>query len=520
MLKILAVLSDRYRGTGAGRRGGGSARRTIAPFVDSDVIAVVQLDLARGNLGALAARLAGDRPTGIVAERTKVLPGWSERLRRAGARDLYVVISLDDLPGPPVVVVPLGPGADAAEIGRLLCGRGGGPAPFAFHACATIRDAVVAGTPTALERIRNLKPAERPDLAAAFAAVGDEAMGVRIVLAPSPDTRRVFEELVPTLPRELGGGPITELTRGVVWVAAGLDGPRPSFGLVIAAPSAEAARALQRRGPALAAFLEKSPFGRDVPRLVSQLNVDVAADRVRLTADAEVAASLMDAVLQPVRDAAAQAQCTNNEKQIALAMHNYISSTRPKAMFPPAYTTSKDGKPLLSWRVLILPYLEQEALYKQFHLDEPWDSPHNRTLIARMPEVYRCPMESPDAAREGKTRYLAPRGAGTVFRGAEPVSLKDIKDGTSNTIILVDAGDDLAVTWTRPDDWDVPADDAALKAVFHGHQGRVPPGTLTAFADGAVRFLKESDQAGIDPSTGHLQRRRDHLAGGPLMVAP
>ena len=78
-------------------------------------------------------------------------------------------------------------------------------------------------------------------------------------------------------------------------------------------------------------------------------------------------------------------------------------------MFPPAYTTSKDGKPLLSWRVLILPYLEQEALYKEFHLDEPWDSPHNRTLIARMPAVYRCPMEV-DGRR--------PRGEDTLPRAA------------------------------------------------------------------------------------------------------
>ena len=268
------------------------------------------------------------------------------------------------------------------------------------------------GLRPSLERVRHLKAAERPDLAAAFAAVGDEAMGVRLVLASSPETRRVFEELVPTLPRELGGGPITEFTRGVRWVAAGLDGPRPSFRLVLAAPNAEAARALLRRGPALAAFLEKSPFGRDVPRLVSQLKAEVHADRLGLSADAEVAASLMDAVLQPVRDSAAQSQCTNNEKHIALAIHNYISSTRPKAMFPPAYTTSKDGKPLLSWRVLILPYLEQEALYKQFHLDEPWDSPHNRTLIARMPTVYRCPMEAPDAAprRENALSRAAGRG--------------------------------------------------------------------------------------------------------------
>ncbi len=79
----------------------------------------------------------------------------------------------------------------------------------------------------------------------------------------------------------------------------------------------------------------------------------------------------------------------NNLKQIGLAMHNYESTF---GTFPPAYIADKaTGKPLLSWRVAILPFLEQDALYKQFHLDEPWDSAHNKTLIARMPPVYRSP---------------------------------------------------------------------------------------------------------------------------------
>jgi hypothetical protein len=200
---------------------------------------------------------------------------------------------------------------------------------------------------------------------------------------------------------------------------------------------------------------------------------------------------VIDAVVEPMREAAAQTECSNNEKQIALAIHSYIGSH--KNVFPPAYTTSKDGNPLLSWRVLILPYLEQEGLYKEFHLDEPWDSPHNRTLIAKMPSVYRCPLESENAARDGKTRYLAPRGANTVFRGAEPVAVKDITDGVSNTIILVDAGDERAVPWTKPDDGDVPPqDEAAFKAIFSAHRRRSGAGTVTAFADGSVRFLRET----------------------------
>ena len=107
--------------------------------------------------------------------------------------------------------------------------------------------------------------------------------------------------------------------------------------------------------------------------------------------DAQKASEWATALTAPIRGNAARTQCVNNLKQIGLAMHNYHATHKT---FPPAFTVDKDGKPLLSWRVLILPYLEQDALYKEFHLDEPWDSPHNRTLIERMPPTYRCPMMS------------------------------------------------------------------------------------------------------------------------------
>ena len=91
-----------------------------------------------------------------------------------------------------------------------------------------------------------------------------------------------------------------------------------------------------------------------------------------------------------------------------------------------------------------------------------------------MPEVYRCPMESADAAREGKTRYVAPRGPKTVLpRCRAASSIKDITDGTSNTIIFIDGGDDRAVTWTKPDDWDVsPAATDPFRAIFEAHRCR------------------------------------------------
>ncbi len=99
--------------------------------------------------------------------------------------------------------------------------------------------------------------------------------------------------------------------------------------------------------------------------------------------------ALLLPAVQAARQAARRTVSMNNLKQIALAMLNYVEA---KGAFPPAYIADKTtGKPLLSWRVAILPYLEREDLFKEFHLDEPWDSQHNKALIPRMPRVYRSP---------------------------------------------------------------------------------------------------------------------------------
>lgn len=197
-----------------------------------------------------------------------------------------------------------------------------------------------------------------------------------------------------------------------------------------------------------------------------------------------VAAALLLPAVQSAREAAQRAQSMNNLKQMMLAMHNYHDTYR---QFPPQFNADENGKPLLSWRVHILPFVEQAPLYQQFHLDEPWDSEHNRKLIAQMPPVYRAPGSR---AEPGETNYLGVSGEGALLVGKEKVRIADIIDGTSNTIMLVEAGDSLAVPWTKPDDFDIGAENpmAQLMGLRQG-------GFLAGFADGSVRFISQ----GIDP---------------------
>ncbi len=204
-----------------------------------------------------------------------------------------------------------------------------------------------------------------------------------------------------------------------------------------------------------------------------------------------VAVALLLPAVQQAREAARRSQSKNNLKQIGLAMHNFHDTYRA---FPAAASTDKKGKQLLSWRVHILPYVEANDLYQQFHLEEPWDSEHNKTLIEKMPQVYQS-TNDPELNRKFKTRYIAPRGAGTVFEkdGKEgeqtPLGLgfRDITDGTSNTIMVVEAHPDAAVDWTKPDDLVIDVKDP-LKGLKSARVG----GFHALLCDGSVRFISDS----------------------------
>jgi hypothetical protein len=143
---------------------------------------------------------------------------------------------------------------------------------------------------------------------------------------------------------------------------------------------------------------------------------------------------------------------------------------------------SADGKPLLSWRVQILPYLEEQALYEKFHLNEPWDSEHNRALIPQMPAALQNPNLT---LGPGLTNYLAIVGKPCMFDGtAEGRRFRNVVDGLSHTVAIVEADAAQAVPWTKPDDLNY---DAQAPATGLGHLR--PGGWLAGFADGHVTFI-------------------------------
>jgi hypothetical protein len=198
-----------------------------------------------------------------------------------------------------------------------------------------------------------------------------------------------------------------------------------------------------------------------------------------------VLTALLLPAVQQAREAARRTQCQNNLRQIGLALLNYESAY---ATLPPAYIADASGKPMHSWRVLILPFIDQAPLHSQYDFDEPWDGPNNSRLLSQMPSVYACPSHS-STGLNTNTAYAAVFGERCIFRGTEPVGYREIIDGTSNTLMIVEASR-AGIPWMKPDDIDITKHPALgdPDGFSSDHTG----GVHGLMADGAVHFLSQN----------------------------
>jgi hypothetical protein len=446
--------------------------KAISPVIEEGTILVAHIDLSR-----IASRPMLDLLGHVRFIRPPDMWGEQENmLSQAGVRDLYLiapsVIFALEQPRMLVAIPVSSPEQEKAVRTNLR---------LKDEDTRRVGDLLLIGN--RLPPPKTFRPAARPELAAAFEAAGDTA--VQVILIPPADTQRVVDELWPQLPSELGGGPSSVLTRGIRWAAAGIDvSPHKSLRLVVKSADAQAAEALRGK---LVDLLRLAGRWSEIRQRVADFEVVTAFLTPQVDGDRLIVSSgektegfekSLAALMRPLSEVQSRLASKDSLRQIALGMHNYHWANKH---FPLPASHGPGGKPLLSWRVHLLPFMDQYSLFKQFHLNEPWDSPHNRTLIDKMPAVYRLPMAKTET---GRTNYLLPVGNGAAFDADKPTAFTDIRDGTITTIMAIEVDDAQAVIWTKPDDW--PFDP---KDPIRGLGGLYGNGFYVVTCDGSVHFI-------------------------------
>jgi len=186
--------------------------------------------------------------------------------------------------------------------------------------------------------------------------------------------------------------------------------------------------------------------------------------------------ALLLPAVQAAREAARRMQCSNNIKQLALAVHNYADEYK---QLPPAYTVDSEGNRLHSWRTLLLPYLEQKPLYDKIDLSKPWDDPANAFLQGVDNPLFRCPSSN---IAPGMTVYQVIDDPTSAFPGSTSQRFANITDGTSNTLFVIESDEANAVHWAEPKD-------QSMSSYLSAKKGPHASGRNVAMLDGSIQFI-------------------------------
>ena len=454
-------------------------------YLTDDVVAVGYLDLSKVDIPAV---LAWGEELGVLtvddrdelASSVKTAQMWLDHLAAFGAEQGYVLFRVSDVGHRgPSWVVPISKRGKKPQL------------PGHWE---VVDGALLGGTTAAqLEHLKNGQ-AGKPsrDLSEAWATLGQGDCG--LLVFGDNNSRRVVREMFPKLPAPFQAIDGKLIADGLQWggFVANFP-PKPSVKILVQTDENSTAIAVQNSLASGFAIFQQLPEAQknlsaeDLAAIADSLTPRITEDRLTISfenvfSDFDRISRLLTPEVKAARQAAQRRTRMNHFKQIGLAVHNYAD--RNKSL-PASASYDDNGKPLLSWRVHILPYLEQGKLYKQFHLDEPWDSEHNLALVAKMPSIYA----DPDSAlrkinAQGKTTFVAPTSEGTVFDRPVGTQFKEINDGTSNTIMFVEVVPERAVVWTKPEDWAVD-----LEHPWRGVRRDDRDWFTTGFCDGSARVF-------------------------------
>ncbi len=516
----------------------------IAPLLNENVAAVGHIDLAKIDLEKLDSEL---RPVlqkdslGLFLslwlfrgenrfdEAKQAIQSEVQTLRNTfGVRDIYFLAIPSLLPRSfGVLAIPFADPAKAEALKKspFVCcfSSDGEPAGKVFGrflivpvpGINTLKDTSNEGL---FQQIESQAPTARPEFLAALEAV--EGSAIQFAAIPSEEMRRVFTEMDETLPPPLESLSPVVLTRGVRWAVLGVDLEKHELRFVVQSEQARAANDLREKSEivledffarikddvAYTTFLETAKIDPEKFRDLSKAFLpQVEGDRLSLTIDESFVKEKGVSVFQVptgladlAQSESRRMQCSNNLKMICLSFHNYHDANKG---LPPLYTSDKDGKPLHSWRVAVLPYLYEKecvGLYEKIRKDEPWDSEYNRQFHTQCPKVYQCPeiaAKNPDVVKNGLTTYSLIVGKNAYPQGPEKQSFAKITDGTSQTIQAVERA--TPVCWMDPTN-EITQENAekgigkVAAGIAAPHSAGKRYGANFSLFDGSVHFFAEN----------------------------
>ena len=478
---------------------GQQSHAEVLANLNDGVVGVAYLDLEKLDFEATIglAKKLGFQERQESAQLLELLPMIKpeiESLKSVGVSRIYAFLQTRDIQSAGTSwLLPLKPGSNPDVAKRVLSNlieKYGNSLPM-FSKIDSTKDAlIVAAEEWQVESLKADSTAR--DFSEMWDSIGEGTIGLAVF--GDDDSRRVVRELMPNLPSPFESVTGRLVADGIKWGGVALTiAETPGLKIELESMDEQSAVTAERSINQGLSLLQMLP---GIESFVDESEIDFVFESIKpvrdgnrvsisieqLTTDMDRFAKIVAPQVRLARGEAAKRIRLQTLRQLALGMLNYESA---QSHFPTQAIVNDQGNPLLSWRVQILPYIDQGELYDQFHLDEPWDSEHNIKLVEKMPKIYTD--LSPNAVannEKGKTIFQVAAGEQLIFDGAKEFGFGDLIDGSSNTILIATLAHKNAVIWTKPTDWQV---DLEKPIELLQEEGRTD--VAVSLADGSVMQL-------------------------------